>query len=110
MIYLACPYSDPNPLVRQMRFTQVCHVAARLMLAGNVVFSPIAHSHPIETLGMTDIKDGEFWMAQDLPLLALADKLMVLKLPGWERSKGLGQEIAFALGRGIHVEYIDVAE
>jgi len=46
-------------------------------------------------------------MAQDLPILACASRLIVLRLDGWDRSRGVTKEIEFAAERGIPVEFID---
>ena len=47
VIYIASPYAHSDPEVRRLRFEQVCHYVAERMLQGAVVYSPIAHSHPI---------------------------------------------------------------
>lgn len=91
-IYLAGPYSHPDPTVRQRRFEQLNMYAARLMEAGIPVFSPISHSHPIAD-HMVDDRGHDFWMAMDLPLLRLASGLLVLTLEGWEESRGVASEI-----------------
>jgi hypothetical protein len=41
------PYTHPDPAVRHQRFEDGCHYVAQRMLMGAVVYSPIAHSHPI---------------------------------------------------------------
>ncbi len=85
--YLASPYTHPDPAILEQRFKAVCKKAAELMRAGEVIFCPIAHSHPIaEHLG--NHIDGTFWQAQDAPYVALCSKLYVLMLPGWENSRG----------------------
>lgn len=103
--YLASPYTHPDERVRRKRFEQVAAVAADLMKRGEVVFSPIAHSHPID-LNFDSPESGEFWKKQDEPFLMGCDKLAVLRLSGWEESKGLAHEIAVAHERGIPVEYL----
>jgi len=105
--YLASPYSHPDPVVRQQRFEAVCKVAAKLMLAGEVVFSPIAHSHSIETVGLKDVKNGAFWKEQDIPILRHAARLVVLMLPGWQESAGIAWEIETAQYLRIPVEFIE---
>ena len=45
MIYLASPYSHPDPSVREQRFQNACRIAAELMRSGRIVYSPVAHSH-----------------------------------------------------------------
>ena len=116
MIYLASPYTILNTEgkseqalknLRTRRFKTVCKKAAELMLNGEQVFCPIAHSHPIEVNGMTEIKDGDFWLKQDFAVLAHCDQLTVYRMPGWEQSNGVRREIEFAQERGIPVEYID---
>lgn len=45
-VYLATPYSHPDPKVREARFQAVNAVAAQLMRDGHHVYSPISHAHP----------------------------------------------------------------
>ena len=47
LIYIASPYSHESQNVMRDRFHAVCEYAGRMMQAGKVVYSPIAHSHPI---------------------------------------------------------------
>lgn len=100
-IYLASPYSHPNPAVREMRYVEVCKAAAKLMKAGRIVFSPIAHSHPIEVIGIGETESGEFWKKQDIPLLRHASELYVLCLDGWKDSAGLKWEMEIA--ESLHI-------
>ncbi len=104
--YLASPYSHPDPKVRIDRFEKACKAAGKLMKYGDVVFSPIAHSHSIEQY-FDEIEPGPFWMRQDIPILRHADSLVVLKLKGWEQSKGIAQEIEVAKALGIPVDYLE---
>ena len=93
MIYLASPYSDPDPAVEQQRFKAVCKVAGKLMMQGHRIFSPIAHTHAIAMAG--DMPRGwDFWYEYDREMLAACDELWVLKLPGWDKSRGIAGEIA----------------
>ena len=45
--YIASPCTHADPAVCHQRFEDVCHYVAERMLQGAVVYSPIAHSHPI---------------------------------------------------------------
>ena len=107
-VYLASPYSHADERVMFSRFEAACQAAAKLMLAGETVFSPIAHSHPVCVHIAGVQTDFEFWMKQDLPILRCAEKLLVLMLPGWEQSRGVTEEIRVAKTEGIPVEYIDL--
>ena len=103
-IYLACPYAHPDESVRESRFNTVSRKAAELMNRGHVVFSPISHSVPIDRY--LESKGHEFWMAQDLPLLAVCDEMWVLALPGWDQSTGVNTEWEYAKSKGIPVRII----
>ena len=104
-IYLASPYSHPDPDTLERRFEAACRGAAELMEEGNIVFSPIVHSHPVEKLGMEQTYGWEFWKHQDIEFLKDADKVVVLMLDGWEDSIGVSEEIRIAEAAGIPVEY-----
>jgi nucleoside 2-deoxyribosyltransferase len=101
MIYLVSPYSHPDPAVREQRFRAACQAAAALMRAAHLVFSPVAHSHPIAMCGLPT--DWGFWQRQDLRLLAQCDAVVVLQLDGWVESRGVRAEleVARALGKPI---------
>ena len=106
LLYLASPYSHQNPIVRHQRYVDVCKAAARYMKAGEVIFCPIAHSCSIEQ--QFDSMEGfDFWMRQDLPVLARCAKLVVLMLEGWEQSRGVIAEMEFAATHGIPIEFRD---
>ncbi len=106
LIYLASPYSDPDLKVRRFRFLEACLASAKLMEKGKIVFSPIAHSHPIEEYGMGEVKDANFWLAQDFAILSRCDELCVLMLPGWKESHGVNREIDFANEKGMRITFM----
>jgi len=113
--YLASPYSVRQPisahqahLLRLKRYERVCKMAAELMKAGEVIFCPIAHSHPIETVGMPgELYGQDFWLRQDFPLLKAAKELIVFKMDGWDKSSGVAAEIEFAKANNIPIRYIE---
>ncbi len=108
LTYLASPYSHPDPAVRQARFEAACRAAAELIRRGHLVFSPIAHSHCIAQHGLP--MDWGFWEAQDRWLLAACDELWVLKLDGWQHSRGVQAEIAIARALGKAVRFVSESE
>jgi hypothetical protein len=95
LVYQASPYSHPDPAVREARFQEVCRAAAHLMRAGLHVFSPIAHTHPISLAGKLP-GDWEYWKSYDEAVLSTCLTLAVLKLDGWEQSKGVQGEVEIA--------------
>lgn len=106
MIYLASPYTDPDPVVMEQRFDAVCRKAGELMNSGEVVYSPIAHTHPIAVRAELP-RDWEFWQRFDREMLRCASEIRILKLPGWETSKGVRAERAIASELGIPVTEIE---
>ena len=105
LIYLASPYSHPDPEVRQQRFETVCFVAANLMREGKHIYSPIAHTHPIALKG--DLPKGwDFWEQFDRKMLAACQELWVVMMDGWRESKGVAAEIQIANEMGIPVKYV----
>lgn len=104
MIYLASPYSHPDPAVREARFQQVCRAAAALIRAGRPVFSPIAHSHPIAAYGLPT--DWAFWESLLRNYLGRCDELVVLIMDGWRESVGVTAEITIATELGKPVSYL----
>ena len=69
------------------------------------MFSPIAHTHDL--VPFTGGQSHDFWMAQDVPLLLKASRVMVLCLDGWQESRGVQEEIRLAKLAGIAVCYMD---
>lgn len=92
IVYLASPYSHPNPIVQRQRFHDVCLAAAALMRKGHIIYSPIAHCHPIATFGRLDT-DAVSWRRHNFAFLAVASEFWVLELDGWEDSEGIAAEI-----------------
>ena len=92
--YLASPYSKfPGGLAQAHR--QVCIEVGRLVQAGVAVFSAIAHSHKVAEYCKINPRAHEIWIPLDQALMASAKGLIVLTLPGWERSIGVGFEISY---------------
>lgn len=106
-VYLASPYSHHDPTVREARFQAVCRLAAGLMNMGMVVYSPIAHTHPIAVSHALPTT-WAFWQRMDSVFVLKADRLLVACLDGWKESTGVQAEIKLATEAGIPVEYLEV--
>lgn len=104
-IYLATPYSHPDREVRLDRFEAVNEAAAKLMETGNTVYSPISHTHPIAEAGNLPL-GWDYWERVDRAFIEWADAIYVLRLVGWEESKGVKAEIAIAEELGKPVAFI----
>ena len=109
MIYLASPYSHPDPAVMEQRFETACRVAGWLMARGEIVFAPICHTHPIAV--RCELPRGwEFWSRYDREMVSRANRLVVVKMDGWQTSVGVTAEIEIAEDLGIPVEYMEVPD
>jgi nucleoside 2-deoxyribosyltransferase len=102
--YLASPYSHPDPAVREQRFRAACQAAVALLHAGRVVFSPIAHSHPLAQHGLPG--NWHFWERYDRAFLERCDEVVVLMLDGWQESVGVREEIRIARELRKPVRYL----
>lgn len=104
-IYLACPYSDDSPLIRNDRFLAANAAAAALINEGHLVFSPISHSHSIAVCHNLP-RSFEFWESFDRWMLGACDEVVVLMLPGWKESAGVQAEIKIATELGKPVSFM----
>jgi hypothetical protein len=106
LIYLASPYSHPDDEVREDNYIVVSNIAAEMVSNGDVVFSPISYGHNL--LEFKDMPSNwGFWFNFCVTFLLKCDKLVVCKMPGWENSMGVTEEIEIARNCGIEVEYIE---
>lgn len=106
-IYLAIPYTW-NP---KRSFDIANDVAAKLMIEGKRVFSPISHSHPIaQRMDAELLTNYDFWMNQDAHQVAYADKLICVVIGDMGHnlifnSRGVQKEIKIAKELNIPIEY-----
>lgn len=114
MIYLASPYSHKDPDIMEKRFEDVCKAQGELIKKfgkDHVFIGPIAMSHSIAQYSELNTT-WEFWQHQDEELIKRCDEVWLIKLDGWQQSKGVRAEIDLACKLkkpiiGIGVEYVD---
>ena len=104
MIYLSCPYSDPDPAVRDERFLAACRATAELIREGHTVLAPVLIGHSLANEGLPG--DWDFWEPHDREQLTQARALLVLTLPGWEQSVGVQAEIEIARTIGLPIVFL----
>ena len=101
--YLAQPYSHPSKLVRDLR-VQLAREYLRSR-SGSVIYSPILHNQ--NWAGEDEDAGFEFFVDHDFTMLKSASALVVLRIPGWEDSRGVSMETAFARALSIPVDRIN---
>lgn len=106
MLYLASPYSHPDPIVVKTRVLLTMQCCAALIRAGHFVWSPILHSHAMAERESLPI-DAGFWGNWSRDFIRRADGLYVLKIAGWEESKGVQAEVEFAALCQLELRMVD---
>lgn len=96
--YLATPYSK-YPEGVHIAFVLASQAAGRLVARGIHVYSPIAHTHPVAIYGNLDLYDHTLWLPLDEHFMDAAKRLLVVKMPGWDTSRGITHEIEFFRAR-----------
>lgn len=116
MIYIASPYTAKihdcleiadkvdKDVVEHKRYIEACVAAGFLMLAGETVYSPIAHWHVIDRLydGAIGYED---YLNSDMEMIKLCNEVHVLMIDGWDKSRGVALEIEYAKMNGKIVKY-----
>jgi len=103
LIYLACAYGKVPKPQQKRRYQIASEVAGNLLKAGNLVYSPLSHSHPMQVYGNMKWSSTQ-WLEYDEFYLERCDILMVLQLTNaWRNSEGILHEIQFChdLGKPI---------
>lgn len=103
--YLASPFSDPDPLVRDRRYRAAIWAVGHYTRSRIVVYSPIVHYHPPHAERKFP-GSFDFWQYFNYNMIDAASGLWVLCIPGWEESKGVQSEITYATKVNLPVKCI----
>lgn len=107
IIFVSSPYTSDDPLVVELRMQALTRYLATLASENKVAFSPLLMHFCLDS-GVDLPSDFDFWANFCLNLLYKCDVVHVLKLAGWDKSKGVLTEIAFAEENDIPVVYVDI--
>jgi Domain of unknown function (DUF1937) len=106
MIYLASPYTSPDPKIVEQRYDQTVLVMSQLLRQGVKIYSPIVHCHVISTRHNLPT-DYKFWLDYNTHMLELCYGMFILCLDGWKDSLGIKDEIKIAQRLKIPIDHID---
>ena len=104
LLYLASPYFHNDSRVKLARL-EANRIAVNVLINiyDNIIpFSPILYGSSIPH---DDVSPCCGWYNFDLMFLKKCDVMKVLKLPGWEESRGVFMEIGVAKSLDIPIEY-----
>ena len=108
-MYLASPYSHPDPFVREQRYLRAMKAMSNLLKEGVAVYAPIVHCH--ELAKIADLpKTAKFWETYNFTMLAAAESFGILEIEGWQESKGMADELVEAKRLGLRIEFIHIKE
>jgi len=106
IVFISSPYSHPDDEIRESNFKIVSKLAADLNSQGTVAVSPITYGHTL--LQFKEMPSNwEFWKEFCLTFLEKSHELIVYKMPGWENSRGMKEEIEFAKKLNIPITYME---
>ena len=105
-VYLACPFSHKNPMVRKRRVFISTMCAAMILKNGYMVYSPLTHTSSIaEFLPPENECSWKYWKDISLTFVDWADELWVIMLNGWQKSIGVAAEIKHANKNQMKTRY-----
>jgi len=92
--YISTPYTKYHAGI-ETAYIEACKVTAWLVRRNVNVYSPISHSHGPAIHGDIDALSHAIWMPQQQPMMEAAHGLIVVKMLGWDESRGVAEEIAY---------------
>lgn len=92
LVYVGSPYSK-YPTGIDCAFVETSRLTAELMKRGVKAYSPIAHTHPLARCGDIDPYSHDIWIPFDRAMMDKADAIAILKMTGWDNSRGIDMEL-----------------
>lgn len=111
VVFLGGPYWHEDPEVRSWRAVQYSKAVAAIVTGpsgeSTMVYSPVAYGHAID--GYFDDRgvSESYWRRHGIAMLRRSDQLWILKLEGWEESRGLEAELDVARRSNMEITYIE---
>lgn len=106
LVYLAVPYTHPDPKVMEERYEKVCIAAGELISRNYQVYSPISQFHSVAKFCKLPT-DWNYWRDLNKSVLECCRALLVLTLDGWKESVGVQDEIEVAKELGLAIDYLE---
>jgi len=104
MVYLAAPYSHPDPAIVAERMDRFCQVFAKMISDGMHVVSPLL-CHFVLPYGKLP-SDWNYWQNYSKALIDQCETMYVIMMPGWLESEGVTAEIQYARSINKKIWYV----
>lgn len=102
--YLASPYSGTEDEM-ESRYASAVQACGWLLAKHLFTYSPIVSCHPIaKTYGLP--REFEFWQQFNNVMIRKSAGLVVLQIPGWEKSRGIADELVQARRSDRRLRYM----
>lgn len=107
IVYVAAPYS--NVADKEQLMKDIAKFCGQYMLdnPGEYTITGLVHHYAVNQVDGLGT-DWNFWKDFCEMFLKRCDKLAVLRIPGWDWSRGVQTEIEIAHANNIPVFYFDV--
>jgi hypothetical protein len=93
--FLASPYTHEHRIIRVHRYEIAKTAAAWCFQNGVLAYSPIVYTHLISVEFDLPIP-YQFWREHNHAMITGSCGLLILKIDGYDRSKGITDEVDFA--------------
>ena len=103
IIYFASPYSHRFWIIRWWRTRSIRRIIARVLKEQDEIipFTPVGATHDLNGL----LPNFAWVEAYDKYFLLRFNAMIVVQLPGWEKSKGIQEELKICRQHGIPYAY-----
>lgn len=105
--YLATPYSLYKYGLDCAAYDAARHAEFLVREFGLSAWSPIVHGHQITRFGSLPPRDHLLWAKVNAPLMHASASCVVVKLEGWQDSRGIAEEVAYFQAAGKPVVEMD---
>lgn len=110
-IYVGTPFTSSCPATMRYRGEISMAYAAKLFERGRLAISPLGVSNYKLAYFSNELPpDWATWGELCIKLLNACDEMHLIKLPGWQDSVGLAEEIAYCRANNKPIVHIELSE
>jgi hypothetical protein len=95
LVYLISPFTHVIPEVQEMRYALACRAVKEYFMLGVHAISAIVHCYPVAQKHHLP-GNYDFWKSFNKEMIKASSTTRVLKIPGWDTSTGVEQEIVYS--------------